>query len=167
MAKKKLRQRLLGSTKTGRLVRAASLAGVLGGGGYLLSRRKSSVPTPPTSSAAPLALAPAKSSRPLGDSGAKNPRKHSNRVSTVPGLSRKVDRLRSEKSSLSSVASKKASRSVNKGIKDQILAAKARVKQIPKDSRATYEKLNRKLDRRRGGWVSPVNGTRRTKRRRA
>lgn len=39
MAKKKgLRRRLLGSTKTGRLVRAASLAGVLGGGGYLASR---------------------------------------------------------------------------------------------------------------------------------
>lgn len=48
MAKKKgLRRRLLGSTKTGRLVRAASLAGVLGGGSYLLSRRKG-VPAAPS-----------------------------------------------------------------------------------------------------------------------
>ena len=40
MAKGNLRRKLLGKTKKGRIVRAAALAGVLGGGGYLASRRR-------------------------------------------------------------------------------------------------------------------------------
>jgi len=40
MAKGNLRRKLLGKTRKGRIVRAAALAGVLGGGGYLASRRR-------------------------------------------------------------------------------------------------------------------------------
>ena len=141
--KKKLRQKLLGSTKTGRLVRAASLAGVLGGG-YLLSRtRVSSKPPSQESRGSPLSLAA--SPTPKGKKIDPASRvKYSSRRLAVPILKTQINNLRVEKNNLSTVASKDARKGVNREIKNQIVKAKTRVKAIPKEQQVAYGRLNKR-----------------------
>ena len=176
--KRKLRQKLLGSTKTGRLVRAASLAGVLGGGGFLASRPRGGMPSnsaPSVKSSpsaartpSPVATIPSSSStskpyRPRGSSGAKNPVKHNNRITTVRGLNKRLDRLRLEKNSLAVLGSKDARKGINREVKDKIVAAKTRLKEIPKENMLSRKKIRSKTDRYEPkNWISPVSGRHRS-----